>query len=426
MSLLSRLISWGSRIAASLLFEEILVEGVRPSAQEAVLYLANHPYHLVDPMIADKVLGRPDVWYVAHSTIYEGLLLGWLYNRFPRESKARKRLVALEESFRLTLLRLLGILRIHREVDGHGDFSSRRENLVLLEEAAEKLAEGHAVVLYPEGGSFGIYGLKQLKAGVGILVEKAIASCRLRGTRLRVLCASTIYGSLDEPFRSRVKVHLDEISGLDKLGRRGARREIITRLDECFRKNLVEIPEEHARAASALAEFLSSDPQVGLRLAAEHIADNRKGESLMQLALERRRLLLMQGVRGEALLKTKRSFVRALLMHLGFLLHLVPSKLLDLLVKHPVKKPHRRGYQVLRSAVVAFLLWYGVVLAVGILKVEAALGLLAASIPLAGIYPHLYIQVNRSTLRWRAPRLYREVVEMEHKLLELLAERSPE
>lgn len=425
MSLLSTLVSRAGRFAARLLFEEIAAVGDMPSAEGAVLYLANHPYHLVDAIVADCVLDRRDVFYVAHSTIYEGMLFGWLYRRLPMRNPLRASLVAAEEKVRHWVLDKLGIVPIHREVDGRGDFRSQRENLRLLAHAAERLAEGHAVVIYPEGGSFGEYGLHQVKSGVGVLIERAVRRCHERGVSLKIICASTIYGSLDEPFRTRVKVRLEELPDASVQGEgKRSRQEWLRQIDETLRRNLVTIGSEDSDAASSLAELLSSDPEEGLRSASSLLRQNPFRDVIRQQALRRRAVLLSKGVRGPAFIKEKINLFWVLLMYTGFILHVVPSKVLDLLVERRGTKPHRRGYQILSQALISFLIWYLIVLSAGIWGICAGIWhvahvvlFLLASASLSVIYPHLYVSVNRTTLRWRSRQTFNEAMALERELL---------
>jgi len=425
MSLLSTLVSRAGRFGAWLLFEKISVVGDMPSTDGAVLYLANHPYHLVDAIVADRVLDRRDVFYVAHSTIYEGMLFGWLYRRLPKENSVRRALTSIEERVRQWVLGQLGILPIHREVDGRGDFRSQRENIKLLDLAAERLAEGHAVVIYPEGGSFGQYGLHEIKSGVAVLIEKALAHCRKKESSLQIVCASTIYGSLDEPFRTRIKVRLEELHDIRKHEEsKRSRREWISQIDQTFRRNLVTIPEEDAAAASSLAELLDSDPEEGLRRASLLLREHPSPEVIRQQALRRRAILLSKGVRGPVSVERKINLFSVFLMYVGFVLHLVPSKLLELLVREQSRKPHRRGYQVLSQALISFLLWYGVAFGSALLGIQAGVWNIAqvsmyllCSISLAITYPHLFIEANRATISWRARRALEEAEALEEDLV---------
>jgi 1-acyl-sn-glycerol-3-phosphate acyltransferase len=411
MSLLSSVIRFGLRTAAWLFFEDVATEGDRvPNGP--VLYLSNHPFHLVDVLIAGLVLDRPDVYFVAHSTIYEGLFVGWIYRRLPATHPLRIRLIHLEDRFRKWLFDELQLIPIHREKDGHGDHASQRENLLLLDRAASRIAEGHAVVIFPEGGSRPGYTLAPVKRGPALLAEKALAACHAAGRTLHVVCGSTVYGSYDEPFRSRINVRVEEIptKGLSSASKRAARTKFASLIGITLERGLIRVPFDATALVSEAAEVLEpTNPLAGIARVSDAVNDPALRERIAVLIAKRRAIMQTRGLSGPEREGGKRLLLAPLAL-IGEAFHAAPSWILRSRVRTPPKKYHRRGYQVLGTAISVFISWYLVMLTTGIaavivgwLSLQALVVMLVWSVTTGLIYPHLYYPLRRMLIALTHP-----------------------
>ncbi len=114
-----------------------------------VLFVANHQDSLLDPVLVGAVARRP-VRFLAKATLFDLPVLG-------------------------TLLRALGMIPAYRAQD---DATQLRRNLEILNRAAEVLAGGDAVGIFPEGKSHDLPRIEQIKAGAARIAIKAVELAR--------------------------------------------------------------------------------------------------------------------------------------------------------------------------------------------------------------------------------------------------------
>ena len=134
-----------------------------------LLLVGNHPNALIDPALLIAVSTRP-LTFLAKEPIFRMPLLG-------------------------SLVRALGALPVVRAQD---DPRRMRENLAALGTAAQGLASGRAVALFPEGRSHSEPSLGALKTGAARLALQAAVP-------VRIVPVGLTYGE-KERFRSAVRV----------------------------------------------------------------------------------------------------------------------------------------------------------------------------------------------------------------------------
>ncbi len=152
--------------------EERPAPGAPVPASGPVLFVCNHPNGMVDPAILFALLPR-QVTFLAKSTLFSLPVLGWL-------------------------LRGLGALPVFRKQD---DPSQMSRNEGSLEAAAEALVAGRAITLFPEGKSHSEPQLAELKTGAARIAFRVAR----RGAPLVVVPVGLTYGEKHR-FRSHVVV----------------------------------------------------------------------------------------------------------------------------------------------------------------------------------------------------------------------------
>lgn len=179
------------------------IEGALPPAGP-VLLVANHPSGLIDPLVVTVAARRPVRW-LAKSTLVFHPLLGWLF-------------------------RAVGCIPVFRRQD---DPSQMDRNAEAFRAAAEVLAAGSAVAMFPEGISHHNPGLAPMKTGAARL---ALAAASHVGGAFPIIPVGVIY--LDAPtFRSEAGVVVgapvpwDDLAGSGAESREAA-QELTSRIGE--------------------------------------------------------------------------------------------------------------------------------------------------------------------------------------------------
>ncbi len=117
----------------------------RLPSEGATLYIANHPNSLIDPVLIGIATRRP-VRFMAKAPLFEGRALG-------------------------ALLRSVGMIPAYRASD---DKSSVRRNVQSLSVAAENLAKGLPMGIFPEGKSHDLTHVEQVKTGAARIAQQAV------------------------------------------------------------------------------------------------------------------------------------------------------------------------------------------------------------------------------------------------------------
>jgi len=111
----------------------------------ATLYIANHPNSLIDPVLIGITTNRP-VRFMAKAPLFEDRVLG-------------------------ALMRSVGMIPAYRASD---DKSSVRRNVESLTVAAENLARGLPMGIFPEGKSHDLTHVEQVKTGAARIAQQAV------------------------------------------------------------------------------------------------------------------------------------------------------------------------------------------------------------------------------------------------------------
>jgi glycerol-3-phosphate O-acyltransferase/dihydroxyacetone phosphate acyltransferase len=110
-----------------------------------ILFVANHQDSLLDPVLVGS-LARREVRFLAKATLFDVPVLG-------------------------SVIRSLGMIPAYRPQD---DASQMKRNLEILDRAAEALAAGHCVGIFPEGKSHDLPCIEQIKSGTARIAMKAV------------------------------------------------------------------------------------------------------------------------------------------------------------------------------------------------------------------------------------------------------------
>jgi 1-acyl-sn-glycerol-3-phosphate acyltransferase len=113
--------------------------------QGPILFVANHQDSLLDPVLVGS-LAKREVRFLAKATLFDVPVLG-------------------------SIIRSLGMIPAYRAQD---DSSQMKKNLEILDRAAEALAAGHCVGIFPEGKSHDLPRIEQIKAGTARIALKAV------------------------------------------------------------------------------------------------------------------------------------------------------------------------------------------------------------------------------------------------------------
>lgn len=177
-----------------------------------VLFVANHPNSLLDPMLVVAAAGRP-VRFLAKAPLFTDRLIGWA-------------------------IRASGAIPVHRRQD---DPTRTAENVHMFESVFEALASGAAIGIFPEGISHSDPAIAPLKTGAARIVLGAAS----RGTVATVIPIGMVLRD-KERFRSRVHVVVGDPVEWDDLRDRSdedadAVRDLTTRIDARLRDVTVNL-----------------------------------------------------------------------------------------------------------------------------------------------------------------------------------------
>ena len=150
----------------------------RLPCEGATLYIANHPNSLIDPVLIGITTQRP-VRFMAKAPLFKGRVLG-------------------------ALMRSVGMIPAYRASD---DRSSVRRNVESLGVAAENLAKGLPMGIFPEGKSHDLTHVEQVKTGAARIAQQAV---ELAGDKPVWIVPLGINYEEKPRFRSRVWVAVGE------------------------------------------------------------------------------------------------------------------------------------------------------------------------------------------------------------------------
>jgi 1-acyl-sn-glycerol-3-phosphate acyltransferase len=282
---LETIIRWLAEALVRLYYPHRSVEGAERLAREGpVVFVANHPNGLLDPLLVRVMTGRP-ARFLAKSTLF-----GNPAGRLAMEA--------------------FGSIPIYRAKESAGKDASRNEESFARCRAA--LADGEALALFPEGVSHSDPQMKPLKTGAARIALSAAEVA----PGLRVLPVGLFY-ERKVLFRSRVLLVVGEALPVEPLlpGYRSDQRATVDALTDDIRARLDEVVLQAesrdlltgvARVASWTAEAGTGDED---GLAARH---RRTRELLAAYG----RVHARDPARVETIASAARGYARTL-QHLG-------------------------------------------------------------------------------------------------------------
>jgi len=133
------------RTLAGMYYAPVRFTGRERLPKGPVLFVANHQDSLLDPVLVGS-LAKREVRFLAKATLFDVPVLG-------------------------SIIRSLGMIPAYRAQD---DASQMKKNLEILDRAAEALAAGHCVGIFPEGKSHDLPRIEQIKSGTARIAMKAV------------------------------------------------------------------------------------------------------------------------------------------------------------------------------------------------------------------------------------------------------------
>jgi 1-acyl-sn-glycerol-3-phosphate acyltransferase len=182
----------------------------------SLLIVANHPNSLIDPAIIGIAVQKP-VHFLAKAPLFDIPVLG-------------------------PIMHALGMMPAYR---GSDDRSQVRRNVETLQVAAEHLAKGETVALFPEGKSHDLIRVEQVRSGAGRIAMQAIEL----GTRNLKILPVGINFERKEKFRSEIWVQIGEPIDANKWladhnnDSHAAMRQLTTKIDECLKSLAIHLNE---------------------------------------------------------------------------------------------------------------------------------------------------------------------------------------
>ena len=225
------------RHALHVFFRRLDVEGLEQvPARGPLLLAANHPNTLIDVLLVGCSVDRK-VGFVAKATLFKGLP-GLIFRYF-------------------------GAVPVARKMDGEVSEAAKRKNADVLAYCEQTIADGQAILIFPEGISQDDPQLMKLKTG---LARIALGAARRTDAPVQIVPASLIY---DDPgtFRSRARVRFGapiDVTPFVKL-----------------QDDLTARGEEPFQAARSLTEAVRE----GLLEGAVHVDDSQRAPLLRELDL---------------------------------------------------------------------------------------------------------------------------------------------
>ncbi len=349
--------AWISRAAARIYYR-IRVEGEAPSATGPVLFVANHPNSLIDPVLVAAAADRP-MRFLAKAPLFEERLVG-------------------------PLVRATGSIPVYRRQDDP-DLVDR--NASVFEAVHAALADGAAVGIFPEGLSHSESSLARLRTGAARI---ALGAADQTGTVVPIVPIGIVLRQKDR-FRSKALVLVGSpVLWSDLQGSPEddveAVRELTSRIEDALRDVTVNLERIEDGALIECAEAVYS-AELGLhRTQKERVRRMRQAtDSLRNLRQENpdRVKDLLAHVQGfadslsvlglsprglEATVRPRAAvgwstrnlvffLVGAPIAFVGHALFLVPYQLTDWFARRPGIPPDIRSARKLLGGGVLYLLW---------------------------------------------------------------------
>ena len=216
--------------AAARIYYRIRVEGEAPPQTVPVLFVANHPNSLIDPVLVAAAADRP-LRFLAKAPLFEERLVG-------------------------PLLRASGSIPVYRRQD---DPELMDRNASVFEAVHSALAEGAAVGIFPEGLSHSEPSLVRLRTGAARI---ALGAADRAATVVPIVPVGIVLRQKDR-FRSKALVLVGSpVEWADLSGRpeddAEAVRELTHRIEDALRDVTVNLERIDDRAVIECAEAVYS------------------------------------------------------------------------------------------------------------------------------------------------------------------------
>jgi 1-acyl-sn-glycerol-3-phosphate acyltransferase len=264
------------RLAARI-FYRFTAEG-RPPAKGPVLFVANHPNSLVDPILVAAVAGRP-VRFLAKAPLFDERLVG-------------------------RLVRVAGSIPVYRAQD---DPALMEQNASVFAAVHEALAGGAAVGIFPEGISHSEPTLARLRTGAARI---ALGAAELRGVAVAIVPVGIVLRQ-KERFRSEALALVGAPVAWSDLRGRGesdaeAVRDLTGRIESALREVTVNVERRDDGPLIECAEAIYA-AELGLETTPEERVRRLRQASEMLVRLRREDPARLAGLLGRV-----RGFAAAL------------------------------------------------------------------------------------------------------------------
>lgn len=234
------------RLAVRQFFRSIKVIGAPPCESGPLLIVSNHPNNFVDPLVILSLFKR-ELWFLAKATLFKS-------------------------SLHRAFLRAAHLVPVYRRSD---DPSQMRKNADTFKFAAEALNDAKAVVIFPEGTSWGERKLYPIKTGAARIALQAVLQSGGQ-LPLKIQPIGINYSDLDkfqssvticigEPFEVEMQASAEDLEQGDEQGlKRGAVRELTDRIEESLRRLSVDISDSaHEVLTEKIGKILEMDDPEG-------------------------------------------------------------------------------------------------------------------------------------------------------------------
>ena len=240
--------------ASARIYYRIRVEGYTPPATGPVLFVANHPNSLIDPVLVAAAADRP-LRFLAKAPLFEEGLVG-------------------------PLMRATGSIPVYRQQDDP-ELTERNASVFAAVHAA--LAAGAAVGIFPEGLSHSEPSLARLRTGAARIV---LGAADQANTAVPIVPIGIVLRQ-KERFRSKALVLVGSpIPWSDLEGRPeldvGAVRELTHRIEDALRNVTVNLDRIEDRALIECAEAVYSAELGVHRTQKERVRRMRQATEILQ------------------------------------------------------------------------------------------------------------------------------------------------
>jgi 1-acyl-sn-glycerol-3-phosphate acyltransferase len=320
--------------ATQVFFSRIDVTGEKPVSDGALIIVSNHPNMLIDSLLVLKTYKR-SLWFVAKSTLFK-------------------------RQFTADLLKAAHLIPIYRVIDG----SDTDQNKDSFKTVIQKLYEGKAVAIFPEGVSTDVRKILSLKTGAARIAFEAEAGKDF-ALCLRIQPIGITYSD-PVSFKSSVTVHLGApIKVADfheeyKDAPRAAVRKLTEHLEKKLKEITVEVPENSERIlADKIGKLYSTaaPDREKLSIIAKNVCAIAPVYPDRAREIERRIDAVLEFAEGADQKQSARTAVLFPLLLIGMGLHYLPYRLVGRLANGSAPYRERLASNKLLYGIIIFPLW---------------------------------------------------------------------